>query len=134
MRVRRLLVGFIHRVVYATLFALLAWHACTWAFGESVSQRRIATAVCYAFNFPTAIVGRITAPYRGMDPFFDRGGEWCDFCSAQQVLWYHVRFAVPFYVVLFYLPTVMFWIFRRWRTRSKRETKQSSVVESPNHA
>jgi hypothetical protein len=130
MRARRLLVGFIHRVVYAALFALLAWHACTWVFGESVAQRRIATAVCYAFNFPTAIVGRITAPYRGMDPFFDRGGEWCDFCSAQQMLWYHVRFAVPVYVGLFYLPNFVVWIVRRFRnSRSKESPVQTKAVE-----
>src|SRR4051794_973604 len=103
---RRVLIGFMHRVVYATLFALLAWHACTWPFSNSIVQRRVATAVCYTLNFPTAIIGRVTSPYRGIDVFFDRGGEWCDFCSAQQVLWYHVRFAIPVYVVLFYIPTL----------------------------
>ena len=132
MRLRGHLIGFVHRVVYATLFALFAWHACTWPFGESGAQRKIATAVCYAFNFPTAIVGRVTAPYRGMDPFFDRGGEWCDFCSPQQVLWYHVRFAVPVYVALFYVPTLALWIVRKRRARSRG--RQVTGIESPDHA
>jgi len=128
----RILIGFAHRVAYAALTALLTWHACTWPFGESSTQRKIATTVCYAFNFPTAIAGRITAPYRGMDPFFDRGGEWCDFCSPQQVLWYHVQFAVPVYVALFYLPTLALWIVRKRRARSRRE--QVAGVESPDDA
>jgi hypothetical protein len=123
---KRHLLGFIHRVAYAGLFALISWHACTWPFGESSTQRTVVAAVCYTFNAPTAVVGRITAPYRGMDALFDRGGEWCDFCSPQQVLWYHIRFAVPIYVVLFYIPTVAAWIIRRWRT--------VPGAESPDHA
>lgn len=114
----RLIVGLSHRVAYATVFALAAWHACTWPL-ESTKQRAVVKAACYAFNFPTAVIGRITTPYRGMDPFFDRGGEWCDFCSAQQVLWYHLRFAVPVYVALFYFPTLVLWIVRKWRSRRK---------------
>lgn len=131
MKVPHLFVGFVHRVAYAMLSALLAWHACTWPFGESVAQRRIVTAICYTFSFPTAVIGRITTPYRGVDIFFERGGEWCDFCSPQQVLWSHVRFAVPVYVALFYLPTLVLRIVRRWRLR--REAR-SAVVESPPHA
>lgn len=112
---KRRLIGFIHRVAYATLCALFAWHACTWPFGESVARRKILTALCYTFNTPTAIVGRITGPYRGMDTFLDKG-TWCDFCTPQEMLWYHVRFAVPVYVVLFYVPTAARWLLRRWRT------------------
>lgn len=117
MTTRRVLTGFVHRVVYAMLFALLAWHACTWPFGNSIAQRRVATAVCYTLNLPTAIIGRVTSPYRGIDVFFDRGGEWCDFCSAQQILWNHVRFAVPVYVVLFYLPNLVMCFVRWFRSR-----------------
>ncbi|HVG23537.1 MAG TPA: hypothetical protein VND45_05240 [Thermoanaerobaculia bacterium] len=113
------------------MFALAAWDACTWPL-ESAKQRTIAKAVCYAFNFPTAVIGRITAPYRGIDVFFDRGGEWCDFCSAQQVLWYHLRFAVPVYVALFYVPTLALWIVRKQRARSRRE--QVAGIESADHA
>lgn len=131
MTVRRSLVGFVHRVVYATLFALLAWHACTWPFDSRV-QRRVATAVCYTLDFPTAIIGHVTSPYRGIDVFFDRGGEWCDFCPAQQVLWNHVRFAVPVYVVLFYVPTLVLWMVRKWRSKANR--KHVAEAESPGHA
>lgn len=125
MNVRRMLqwiIGLVHRVVYATLFALLAWHACTWPFGNSVVQRRLATAVCYTFNLPTAIVGRITSPYRGIDVFCNRG-EWCETCPWQQELWVHVRFAVPVYVVLFYLPNLLFAIVWRFRNRKPKERK-----------
>jgi hypothetical protein len=132
MKVWRLAVGLAHRVAYATVFALAAWHACTWPL-ESAKQRTIAKIVCYAFNFPTAVIGRVTAPYRGIDVIFDRGGEWCDFCSAQQVLWYHLRFAVPVYVLLFYLPTIIAWTIRTWRSRSKHREADAGV-ESPRRA
>jgi len=128
MRMSRVLVGFVHRVVYATLFALLAWHACTWQFGNSLVQRRVATAVCYTLDFPPAIVSRITSPYRGIDVFFNRG-EWCETCPWQQELWLHVRFAVPVYVMLFYVPTGLGWIVRRWR--SKRNAAHVTAPESP---
>lgn len=127
MKAWRVFVGLSHRIVYALVIALAAWHACTWPFGESATQRKTVQTVCYACNFPTAVIGRVTAPYRGIDVFFDRGGEWCDFCSPQQVLWYHIRFAVPVYVVLFYIPTIALWILRRRRNR----TVHAKMVESP---
>lgn len=122
MNARRIVIGAVHRIVYATFFALLTWHSCTWPFGDSDTHRRVVKSVCYTLNFPTALIGRLTAPYRGIDPLFDRGGEWCDFCSPQQVLWYHIRFAVPVFVTLFYLPAFVRWILQRRRSRvnSKR--------------
>lgn len=132
MKTWRIFVGVVHRFAYATVFTLVAWHACTWPL-ESPQERAVARALCYVTNFPTAVVGRITAPYRGMDVFFDRGGEWCDFCSEQQVLVYHLRFAVPVYVLLFYLPKLAVSLARKARRRSKRENEQS-IVESPNRA
>jgi hypothetical protein len=65
----------VHRVVYATLFALFAWHACTWPFGESGAQRKVATAVCYTFNFPHGHRRTCHSAYRGLDPFFDRAAN-----------------------------------------------------------
>jgi len=76
------------------------------------------------------VIGRITAPYRGLDVFFDHGGEWCDFCSAQQTLWYHLRFAVPIYVVLFYVPALVAWSIRKRRSALKRRSSVAEV-ESP---
>lgn len=67
----RRLIGLIHRITYATLFAVMTWYACGFpaAFGEYVT---IQTAVCYELSYPTAVVGRLTAPYRGIHVFFDR--------------------------------------------------------------
>jgi hypothetical protein len=123
MNIKRILapvIGLVHRVAYATLFAGATWYACGYpnAFRSNPALQK---AVCYGLDYPIAVIGRVTAPYRGIDVFFDRGGEWCDFCSAQQVLWYHVRFAVPVYVVLFYLPTLALWLVCRWRSRPGRE-------------
>src|SRR5258706_12729094 len=112
----RYLISFIHRCVYASFCAMLGWYSCV--FPPSVRwQALVQKVLCYGLTYPIAVIGRLTRPYRGMDVFFDRGGEWCDFCSAQQVLWNHVRFAVPVYVVLFYLPTLALWIVRRLRSK-----------------
>jgi hypothetical protein len=128
----RHLVGCVHRVAYASLFSSTAWYACSYpaAFGKHAALQK---AVCYAVTFPTAVIGRITSPYRGMDVFFDRGGEWCDFCSAQQVLWYHFRFAVPVYVALFYIPNVIALIIRHMRLRARvdRASSERDDIGSP---
>jgi hypothetical protein len=111
-RAWRYAVGFTHRLTYATLFSVVAWYACSYpeAFGKHFTLQK---SICYVLTYPTALIGRFTDPYRGMDVFSGRGGEWCDFCSAQQVLWYHVRFAVPVYVLLFYGPTLIVWVIRK---------------------
>jgi len=124
-RIVRWITGLAHRVTYATLFAVMTWFACGYpaAFGRHVALQN---AVCYGLDYPIAVVGRLMAPYRGIDVFFDRGGEWCDFCSAQGVLWAHVRFAVPIYVVLFYIPTFVLWIARRFRKRTAKKDATSA--------
>lgn len=112
----KLAIGFVHRVVYAALLSAMAWYACFFpeAFGE---RHALQKSVCYVLTYPTAVIGRVTDPYRGIDVFSDHGGEWCDFCSAQMVLWYHARFAVPTYVLLFYTPTLAIWLTRRRRLK-----------------
>ncbi|SRR5258706_10480028 len=124
-------IGFIHRVVYATLFAATAWYACTTPF-TSGKEKRVLTWLCYTFNYPTALIGRLTSPIRGMDVFNSAGSTWCDACTRGEALWYHIRFAVPVYVILFYIPTILKWIVKKWRSRPPNEP--SSEVESPNHA
>ena len=108
----RLLVGFAHRVVYATLFAMLGWYACIMP-PESSWQTAIQRLLCYGLTYPPAVIGQLTYPLGGMDLFFTHGSTWCDFCSAQDVFWYHLRFAVPVYVLLFYIPALFKWIARR---------------------
>lgn len=122
------MVGFVHRTVYAALLAMLGWYSCVFPPGFAW-QSNIQKALCYSLTYPLALVGRVTQPYRGLDIFFDRGGEWCDFCSAQQVLWYHLLFAVPVYVALFYLPSLVLWLVRKRRSRSRG----GAPAESPKH-
>jgi hypothetical protein len=136
MRSRRLLdwmVGFVNRIVYAALFAMLGWYSCVFPPGFAW-QSTVQKALCYSLTYPLALVGRVTQPYRGLDVFFDHGGEWCDFCSAQQVLWYHLLFAVPVYVALFYLPTLVLALMRMRRSRLLREESDGAAAEPPKHA
>lgn len=125
---KKIVLGFIHRIVYASLLSLVAWTACTWPYSDSLSQRRIVISICYATNFPTAIVGRVTAPYRGVDVLFDTGGEWCDFCSREREFWYHMCFAVPVYVLLFYALTGVASLFSRWKRGRRRIAEQKSAL------
>lgn len=113
------LIGFMHRVAYATALSFLCIYTCSipQAFGKHEALQKV---VCYTLNYPTAVVGLVTRPYRGMDVFFDRGDEWCDFCSMQQVYGYHLRFAIPVYVLLFYVPTFIMWMIRRSRQRVEK--------------
>src|SRR5216684_4352318 len=115
-RTLQYLIGFLHRLAYATLFSGMTWYACGFpsAFGKYVALQKV---VCYTLNYPVALVGHFTDPIRGMDMFFDNGGgsTWCDFCTMQQLLWYHLRFSVPVYIVLFYLPTLALWIIHKRR-------------------
>jgi hypothetical protein len=119
-------VGLVHRVIYATLFAMLGWYSCLFPPGFP-RQAGVQRGLCYALTYPLAVIGRLTEPYRGLDVFFGQGGEWCDFCTAQQVLWYHIRFAVPVYVVLFYLPKIAVFILSQMKRRIRRRASARSA-------
>lgn len=110
---RRKLAGFIHRVVYATLFGMAGWYSCVFPPGFPW-QEPVQEILCYVLTFPPAVVGQMTYPLSSMDLFFSRI-PWCHHCSAQEVLWYHLRFAVPVYVMLFYLPAFVVLVARRDR-------------------
>lgn len=126
-------IGLVHRITYATLLSAVAWYACVTP-SDSPKQRASFTWVCYVLSYPTAVVGRVTSPYRGIDVFFDHGGEWCDFCSSKEVLWRHLRFAVPVYVALFYVPSFVLWLARRLRKGRPNDSGEQSSAESLRHA
>ena len=124
--VRRQVTGFVHRFTYAVLAAGLAWYSCTFppAFEWQVQPQKM---LCYGLTFPTSVIGLITYPQTGIDVIFNEGAsQWCHHCTAQEVLWYHAKFAVPIYVLLFYLPSAAGWIVHRWRSGSAVETRGSS--------
>jgi hypothetical protein len=123
----RNVVGFIHRVAYGALLAFVLWYSCVVpaAFGEHTSVQK---ALCYTLDYPIAVVGLLTYPARGIDLFFHQGSTWCEFCTPGQAFWYHMRFSVPVYVALFYVPTLLHWITRK--VMSKRKTS----VEVRKHA
>lgn len=120
-------IGFIHRVAYSVLLSFVLWYACAVpaAFGDHTFVRK---ALCYTLDYPVAVVGLLTYPVRGIDLFFNQGSTWCEFCSPGQMFWYHIRFAVPVYVALFYIPTLLLWINR------KRLLKRETAVQSPKQA
>jgi len=116
---RRRVVDFIHRISYATLFAMVGWYSCVMP-PERAWQAAVQKVLCYALTYPPAVVSQLTYPLSGMDLFFTRGSTWCDFCSPQDFFWYHLRFAVPVYVALFYVPTFLRFAARRDKRLFKR--------------
>lgn len=104
--------GFLHRAAYAMLFAIAGWYSCIYppAFSWQYSVQRL---LCYALTYPIAVVGQVTRPFQGMDLLFIQRSHWCHHCSAQELLWYHARFAVPVYIALFYVPAALKWVAAR---------------------
>lgn len=105
------LIGFSHRIVYAALFAVLGWYSCIFP-PNFKWQEPVQKVLCLVLTYPPAVVGQLTYPLSGMDLFFTRV-TWCHNCSAQEAFWHHMRFAVPVYVVLFYIPALLKWVARR---------------------
>ena len=119
----RYLIGFIHRVVYATLIGLLTWFTCATPFGE---HRRLQTLICQVFDWPVATAGRLFKTWHGLDVFY--GGRSCDFCQPIDFVWSHLQLAVPVYVLLFYVPTLVRWIVRRRRSKGKDVSLAASTM------
>lgn len=123
---KRRIVGFFHRVAYATLISFFTWLSCTFpsAFG---GYDRVQTCVCYALDFPVAAFTLLTYPVRGIDVFFHQASSAGDFLTAPEVFWYHLRFALPVYVFLFYIPNIIVWGRRFLNQRSPGLVHEKSV-------
>jgi hypothetical protein len=111
---KRAVLGFVHRFAYATVCAFLGFVPCILPYRDRPSP--VFAAICYTFNLPVAVVTWLGIPYlAGLDAWRGRGvGE---SMSAGEMLVWHVRVAVPTYVVLFYVPTLALWVARRQHNR-----------------
>ena len=109
----KLIVGFIHRVVYASLISLLGVTVCV------LSTMDVGTLPCKLMNWPVSIVGQHLPGWAGLNVFNEQNR--CDFCTPTERFQSHMTLAIPLYVILFYLPNVVAWLWWR-RRRSKRET------------
>lgn len=108
-------VGFCHRLAYATLLTGGSWLSCVAPIGRHPSLQ---VALCRVLDWPIAWLGRFNPGWRGVDVFYGRGA--CDACTSEDFFYYHLTWGIPVYVVLFYVPTVIRWFARRLRSRRDR--------------
>jgi hypothetical protein len=117
------LVGFVHRVAYAVLFAFIIYFGARLPLydnGQVISFGAGALVFfAHILDVPIALVSLLDMPYlAGLDLFFGHGvGE---FMTSTEVLTWHVRLSILVYVPLFYLPQLVRALVRRMRQRSSQ--------------
>jgi hypothetical protein len=115
----RWLLGFIHRVAYAALVSFVVWFLWTARFDTLPLGRDLQLRIVSVLDFPVAMVSEQMPldGWRSIDPFSrDQMGH---NEPNEKVLLWHLRLAMPVYVVLFYLPNLVLWIVRRFRKGSR---------------
>ena len=103
----RLLRSFVVRVIIAAAISILTWWTCSRAWG---TLRELQSAICQVTDWPVAVVGRLLFPrgHEAIDMYYGR--SLCDFCTDGELLWRHLKLAVPVYLVLSYLITGVVWL------------------------
>jgi hypothetical protein len=110
---RRILIGFILRFLIATVISLLVWWLSTTPFDRLPLPRSVVLVAVRLLNFPVALAGELFYPIRGMELLFEDHDTWCDFCPIGEMFRQQIRIAIPTYLALLYIPTVMRSIVRR---------------------
>jgi hypothetical protein len=111
---RRIAIGLALRLIGATVVSLIVWWLFTTPFDRIPLPRSAAIfAIVRILNFPVALAGELLYPIRGLELLFRDYDTWCDFCSTGEMFRQQMRLAVPVYVTLFYIPTVLRSIARR---------------------
>lgn len=114
---KRHFVGFCNRVAYATVLGLAAWGLMMWPPFTPLAGRIYGYAAIL-LDLPIALANLLLPlDWRGLDLVFDRGltiGT-----STPGFLFRHLRVAIPVYVLLFYLPSLLLGSWRRWRRRGR---------------
>ena len=115
------LVGVVHRVAYAALISFIVWFLWTARFNTLPFGRDLQLGIVKVLDFPVAMVSEQMprTGWRAIDPFTsDQMGH---NEPDEKVLLWHLRLALPVYVVLFYLPNIAMWIVRRLRNGRPKE-------------
>jgi hypothetical protein len=100
-------------VIIATAISLAVWWLSTTPFDRLPLPRPAVITLVRFLDFPVALAGELLYPIRGMELVFDDHGSWCDFCPTGEMFRQQIRLAVPVYLVLLYLPTLLRSVLRR---------------------
>jgi hypothetical protein len=109
------IVGLIHRVVYASLISLIGVMVCV------LPNLGVDARACKAVNWPVSSIGQFIPAWAGINVVSNRGG--CDFCTPTERLKGHMALAIPLYVAIFYIPSVIAWL-----VRHRRRNRQAALV------
>lgn len=100
------LLGFAHRLTYATLLALLTWLLSWLPVSTQLAGSAIVSAVLKVVNFPVALASQaMPLTWRGLDLVFAE--RLPHTVATSEFLLRHLRVAIPVYVFLFYLPNLL---------------------------
>jgi len=110
---RRVSIGLILRLVIATLISLLVWWLSTTPFDRLPLRSPAILAIVRILDFPVALAGELLYPIRGMELVFRDYDTWCDFCPIGEMFRQQMRIAIPTYLFLLYIPTLLRAVARR---------------------
>ena len=103
-------VGFCHRLAYGLLASLITFIALGVG-PQPVRHELVLFYLGKLLNLPIALVEFITDSHSGIELWFDRGlGS-----PPDKPLLHYLKVSLPTYLVLFYAPTVIRALYRRWR-------------------
>lgn len=109
---RRLILGFIVRLIASAVISFTVWWLFVTPFDRLPLPASAVTVIVRLLDFPVALAGEVL-PIRGMELVFDDHGTWCDFCSVGEMFRQQMRIAIPTYLLLFYVPTLLRRVARR---------------------
>lgn len=123
--VSRHVVGLCHRLAYGLLASLITYTALGVVGFEPTRSELVLFYLAKALNLPVALVGLLTYPYGSIDFWFGTGyGP-----DPKLLLVQHLKFSMPIYLAVFYAPTAVRALYRRWRGRRARAEKPEPVDE-----
>ena len=115
----RVVIGFALRLIASTVISVAVWWLMVTPFDRLHLPSPVVFGIVRIFDFPVAVAGEVL-PIRGVELVFDDHDTWCDFCTADERFYQQLRIAIPTYLFLLYLPTLLRWMARRNRRLFQR--------------
>ena len=109
---RRFAIGLTLRLTVSTVISLTVWWLFVTPFDRLPLPPSAVSVIVRVLDFPVALAGEVL-PIRGMELVFENHDTWCDFCPIGEMFRQQMRLAIPTYLVLLYLPTLLRWVARR---------------------
>jgi hypothetical protein len=110
---RRAFIGLTFRLIIATGISLIVWWLFTTPFDRLPLPRLAVSFLVRILDFPVALAGELLYPIRGMEVVFEHHDTWCDFCPIGEMFRQQMRIAIPVYLLLLYIPTLLRSVARR---------------------